>query len=116
LTIVEMLEILETEILSLRARNLQLQTSLTQGHRNGEESVAGNRSRRAAKKKSRGKKKAGASSQKPKRGDTQQLELTAQENLPATEAPVRTLGKRQALGKSLLQLRKMSATRPQQAP
>ena len=116
MTIVEMLEILETEILSLRARNLQLQTSLTQGHRNGEESVADNRSRRTAKKKSRGKKKAGASTRTSKRVEAQQLELTAQENLPATEAPVRTLGKRQALGKSLLQLRKMSAARPHEAP
>ena len=111
MTIVEMLEILETEIVSLRARNLQLQTSLEQGSRNGEKSASASRSRRVAKKKPRGKKKAAASLPKPKHDEVQQLELTAQENLPATEQSARTLGKRQALGKSLLQLRKMSALR-----
>jgi hypothetical protein len=117
LTIFEMLEKLETEIVSLQARYQDLASSLhhTAANGNAISHPAKRKPRPVGKKKAvraaarKAKPKAAAPSKLP---DFEQLELQVQESpVPTDQQPSRVLGKRQALGKSLVQLRKMSAWR-----
>jgi hypothetical protein len=121
LTIFEMLEKLETEIVFLRTRCQDLASSLERAHSDGVgQHAAAPKPLPAPRKKSK-KKPARASGKrsKPKAATAvraaksqQQLELGAPDaGQPGEEQTGRRVGKRQALGKSLVQLRKMSAWR-----
>ncbi len=118
LTIFEMLETLETEIVSLRTRNLELRASLSDSQSNGTPLVEKQRPQVAPERAPREKKRSGKTKQKPRpkakksAKKVQQLEL-AESADTSLENQSRTVGKRQALGRSLLQLRKMSPTRSQ---
>jgi hypothetical protein len=95
LTILEMLDRLEAEVVSLRARNRQLQLAIE----NGAKRTTSKRSTK--KKKSKPPKK---SKRTPKKGE--QLQLPAVSDVQPDQKEQRVLGKRQALGRSILQLRK----------
>lgn len=120
MTIFEMLEKLETEIVSLQARYQDLASSVGNLQANGNGQHPGSRKRGSGRKKSVVKAKADEKPGKRKAKPPtpvqafEQLELPADEviaNQPAEGQPGRALGKRQALGKSIIQLRKMSAWR-----
>lgn len=121
MTIFEMLEKLETEIVSLQARYQDLATALQHAQANGNGSVAPATKKKrtsAGTKRKVAKKRA---ERKPARkgpairdsAEAAQLELPVPGAAApsAEQTPARPLGKRQALGKSLIQLRKMSAWR-----
>jgi hypothetical protein len=127
LTIFEMLEKLETEIVFLRTRCQDLASSLERAHSDGaaQRAVAAAPKPITAPRKKSKKKPARAPGRrsKPKAATTaraansqQQLELGAPDAArPGEEQTGRRVGKRQALGKSLVQLRKMSAWRTSQS-
>lgn len=119
MTIFEMLEKLETEIVSLQTRYQDLAKALQHAGSNGNGNVVDKpkRARKAIQKKKKAKSAAKKNTVRKRAGsatahESAQLELPVNE--PASESAAqanRVLGKRQALGKSLLQLRKMSAWR-----
>jgi hypothetical protein len=107
-TIFELLDRLETEIVSLRSQNLELRTSLHTVEGNGvSHSIERKRSskKKSIKRSSASAKKKSAAAQKT----IKQLELPVDANGAHDGEPKRSLGKRQALGKSLLQFRKTSS-------
>jgi hypothetical protein len=105
LTIFEMLELLDTEIVGLRARNRELQIALERREQTSA-APASPKKKRTAKKKSNRK----ASRKQPvKKGEQLSLPALTEEVKAAQEA--RPVGKRLALGKSLVQLRRV-APRP----
>lgn len=120
MTIFEMLEKLETEIVFLRARCQDLASSLERVPSDGvvQHATAPKRAPAPRKKRKKPAKAAGKRS-KPKAAapvktaaSQQQLELPVSDAARSgDEQPGRYVGKRQALGKSLVQLRKMSAWR-----
>ena len=107
-TIFELLDRLETEIVSLRSQNLELRTSLYVGKANG---IAPSRVERKPSSNKKVVKRSAAKAKKKKKPVSQksgkQLELPVQANGDGDAK--RSLGKRQALGKSLLQFRKKSS-------
>lgn len=113
MTIFEMLEKLETEIISLRTRCETLAAPLSHPSPNGDSGRPAKKP--GARKKKRSKKVAARSGRKAEASSenvSEQLELqVAAEPASTAEQPERVLGKRQALGRSLVQLRKMSAWR-----
>jgi hypothetical protein len=114
LTIFEMLERLETEIVSLQMRYRNLASSLEHQQQNGSTRPVTAPKRKVARKKKPVKVAAKRSKRKE---EPTQMELPVSEAAPAGEEhPERALGKRQALGRSLLQLRKMSAWRTSHPP
>ena len=118
MTIFEMIETLETEIVSLRTRNLELRASLSDIQSNGTALVELQKPLTVPKRAPKEKQRPGKSKRKsrpPARKSAkkvEQLELSESTETPG-ENQSRTVGKRQALGRSLLQLRKMSPTRRQ---
>ncbi len=101
-----MLELLDAEIVGLRARNGELQIALERRDQTNA-GPASPKKKRPAKKKRSGK----ASKKQPvKKGEQLSLPALAEEVKPEQEA--RPVGKRLALGKSLVQLRRVSAPRP----
>ncbi len=121
MTIFELLEKLETEIVALRSRFENLEASLAHATPNGNAPSRNLAPKKplAIKKKNTPKKKQAARPKAkavPSGTDSQQLELTVTEQAPVNpEQTERVLGKRQALGRSLVQLRKMSAWRAHKA-
>lgn len=121
MTIFEMLEKLETEIVSLRTRYMDLARSPDQARPNGNGRPAAAPKKPSARGKTtrpnaKAKRKKALKAARPAKGPAfQQLELPVAESA-AAEEPARVLGKRQALGKSLVQLRKMSAWRTGRSP
>jgi hypothetical protein len=119
LTIFEMLEKLETEIVSLQTRYRDLANALQHPAANGNGIVVEKQQRaRKPVKKKKPLKSASKKNIARVRGasagahDFAQLELPVSESgTEDTQQGGRVLGKRQALGKSLVQLRKMSAWR-----
>ncbi|MDQ2949407.1 MAG: hypothetical protein M3Y27_26295 [Acidobacteriota bacterium] len=96
LTIFDMVDLLETEIAALRVRNQELQLAIEQ-QRQIDAAATAVKKRKAPVKK------------KTTKG--QQLPLPTIEEEAKPEQETRTLGKRLALGKSLVQLRRVSAPR-----
>ena len=110
MTILEMLELLETEIISLRARNEELQ--LTLRHSENDRTTTVKRSRGTSQKKGQKKVAPRRPSAKDKKTGKQITNVQLELPVPEEAAPqTRSIGKRQALGKSILQLRK-SVGRP----
>jgi hypothetical protein len=90
-----MLDQLEAEVVSLRARNRQLQLAIENGAKRSPATRARKKkTSKTAKKSKRTKKK------------EEQLQLPAVLDAQPDQKQERVLGKRQALGRSILQLRK----------
>jgi hypothetical protein len=118
LTIFEMLEKLETEIVSLQTRYQDLASALQHPAANGNGNAAEKQKRPRKQAKKKTGKSAKANKARKRGGASETARDFAQLELPVNEAgseeaqqASRVLGKRQALGKSLVQLRKMSAWR-----
>jgi hypothetical protein len=107
LTIFEMLELLETEIVALRARTHELQLALQAREQLPVAPASGKKKKRPAKKKAKRKV---AAKKAAKKDEQLSLPALAEETKPEQDS--RPLGKRVALGKSLVQLRRVSAARP----
>jgi hypothetical protein len=109
LTIVDMLELLEREIVALRTRSRELQVAL---ERRGQiESLPASPKKRKTARNKRSRKTA-SNKTKGSKLKGEQLSLPALEDESKPEQETRQLGKRQALGKSLIQLRRTAAPRP----
>lgn len=113
-----MLEKLEGEIVSLQARYRDLASSLQHSQPNGNGRAGGGKRKRTSAPAKKKVARAAAKKSKQKEpaplqlAEFEQLELPEQEPGSNKEQQQgRVLGKRQALGKSLVQLRKMSAWR-----
>ena len=103
-----MLDRLEAEIASLRVRNRQMEASLRKIDLRG--SAAGAR-QQGRKKAFQSKKKKKAKSAPSRRKNDRQLALPVAPDPNSAQSEGRSLGKRQALGKSLVQLRRISSSR-----
>ena len=111
-----MLERLETEIVSLQTRYRSLASSLDHLQQNGSRPPAPPPKRKVAPKKKK-KQVKGTAKRSRRKEEPAQLELPVSEAAHGSEEhPERALGKRQALGRSLSQLRKMSAWRTAHPP
>jgi hypothetical protein len=115
LTIFDMLELLETEVVSLRAQNLELRLAIDRQSVNGGTRKGG---KRASATKKKAKRKTAGTSRKTKaagagtvNGTGEQMDAPAHANPGDPQPEAHPLGKRKALGKSLLQLRKVAAPR-----
>ena len=98
-----MIDRLEAEVVSLRRRNKQLQSALGKSP-----SARGTPTRTAKKNRNKGRQ----TSKSPGKSSTkkvQQLELPAVLETQSEQKEGRVLGKRQALGRSILQLRKATS-------
>ncbi len=107
MTIFEMLELLDTEIVGLRARNRELQIALERLEQTG--AAPASPKKKTAKK---AKKKSRKATRKQPLKKEEQLSLPTLNAEVKPEQEARPVGKRLALGKSLVQLRRASAPRP----
>jgi hypothetical protein len=103
LTVLDMLDVLETEIGLLRGQNQSLAAALSHARDQGETPLGTPKKRRAGARKTKKKR-----TPKRRTASTPERAGTPMEGDPATKDD-RVLGKRQALGKSLLQLRRVTA-------
>ena len=110
-----MLDLLEREIVSLRLRNARIEDSLRKlQSRAGE--FASHPKQKTNSRNPKPKRQAATKSARPRPKDNvvQQLALPAVSDSGPNQQDSRPIGKRQALGKSLLQLRRISPVRAPQ--
>jgi hypothetical protein len=103
LTVLDMLDVLETEIGLLRGQNQSLTAALSNARDQGEIRLGTPPKKRRA-----GARKTKKKTPKRRRASAPERTGTPMQGDPATKED-RVLGKRQALGKSLLQLRRVAA-------
>ena len=108
MTLLDMLDRLEAEIASLRIRNRQMEASLRKVDLRSTPAGARQERRKRA---SKSKKKKKGKSASPREKNDRQLALPVASDPNSAPPEGRSLGKRQALGKSLVQLRRISSPR-----